>query len=207
MKSNYFETILGFLTVLISTIFLAKLILVNTNSSSEKFYDLNAKFLEVGGLKVGNDVKMSGVKIGVVNKVYLDNDFLANVEFKVFSNIKIPKESVVSIGSDGLLGNKYLSVNPENRQSKTYLQQGDDFVNIVDFESIEDQVSKIIFWQLSKMKKFEEQLWIDKDKKVISCIETNKVLNENFLEVYNIIQSAMDDAILMGCDEKILKKN
>ncbi len=145
MKSNYFETILGFLTVLISTIFLAKLILVNTNNSSEKFYDLNAKFLEVGGLKVGNDVKMSGVKIGVVNKVYLDNDFLANVEFKVFSNIKIPKESIVSIGSDGLLGNKYLSVNPENRQSKTYLQQGDDFVNIVDFESIEDQVSKIIF--------------------------------------------------------------
>ena len=133
------------MTVLISTIFLAKLILVNTNSSSEKFYDLNAKFLEVGGLKVGNDVKMSGVKIGVVNKVYLDNDFLANVEFKVFSNIKIPKESIVSIGSDGLLGNKYLSVNPENRQSKTYLQQGDDFVNIVDFESIEDQVSKIIF--------------------------------------------------------------
>ena len=57
------------------------------------------------------------------------------------------------------------------------------------------------------MKKFEEQLWIDKDKKVISCIETNKVLNENFLEVYNIIQSAMDDAILMGCDEKDFKKN
>ena len=56
------------------------------------------------------------------------------------------------------------------------------------------------------MKKFEEQLWIDKDNKVISCIETNKVLNENFLEVYNIVQSAMDDAILMGCDEKDFKK-
>ena len=56
------------------------------------------------------------------------------------------------------------------------------------------------------MKKFEEQLWIDKDKKIISCIETNKVLNENYLEVYNVLQSAIDDGILMGCDEEDFKK-
>jgi hypothetical protein len=56
------------------------------------------------------------------------------------------------------------------------------------------------------MKKFEEQLWIDKEKKIISCIETNKVLNENYLEVYNVLQSAIDDGILMGCDEEDFKK-
>ena len=145
MKANYFETILGFLTILISCIFLIKLISVNSNDSSEKYYDLNAKFLKVGGLIVGNDVKMSGVKIGVVNRVYLDDDFLANVEFKVFSNIKIPQESVVAISSDGILGNKYLSIIPENRDSKDFFKQGDNFVNVIDFESIEDQVSKIIF--------------------------------------------------------------
>ena len=145
MKANYFETILGFLTILISFIFLIKLITVNSNDSSEKYYDLNAKFLKVGGLIVGNDVKMSGVKIGVVNRVYLDDDFLANVEFKVFSNIKIPQESVVAISSDGILGNKYLSVIPQNRNSKDFFKQGDNFANVIDFESIEDQVSKIIF--------------------------------------------------------------
>ena len=145
MRANYFETILGFLTILISCIFLIKLIAVNSNDSSEKYYDLNAKFLKVGGLIVGNDVKMSGVKIGVVNRVYLDDDFLANVEFKVFSNIKIPQESVVAISSDGILGNKYLSVIPQNRNSKDFFKQGDNFANVIDFESIEDQVSKIIF--------------------------------------------------------------
>ena len=145
MKANYFETILGFLTILISCIFLTKLISINSNDSREKYYDLNAKFLKVGGLIVGNDVKMSGVKIGVVNRVYLDEDFLANVEFKVFSNIKIPQESVVAISSEGILGNKYLSVIPENRDSKDFFKQGDNFVNVIDFESIEDQVSKIIF--------------------------------------------------------------
>ena len=145
MKANYFETTLGFLTILISCIFLIKFISVNSNDSSKKYYDLNAKFLKVGGLIVGNDVKMSGVKIGVVNRVYLDEDFLANVEFKVFSNIKIPQESAVAISSDGILGNKYLSVIPQNRDSKDFFKQGDNFVDVIDFESIEDQVSKIIF--------------------------------------------------------------
>ena len=88
---------------------------------------------------------MSGVKIGVVNRVYLDDDFLANVEFKVFSNVKIPKESAISISSDGILGNKYLSVIPENRDSEEFLKQGSNLENVIDFESIEDQVSKIIF--------------------------------------------------------------
>ena len=145
MKANYFETILGFLTILFSCIFLIKLVSVNSNDSSEKYYDLNAKFLKVGGLITGNDVKMSGVKIGVVNKVYLDDDFLANVEFKVFSNIRIPQESVVTISSDGILGNKYLSVIPKNRESQEFFKEGDNFIKVIDFESIEDQVSKIIF--------------------------------------------------------------
>ena len=84
MKSNYFETILGFLTVIVASLFLYKFISVNSNNSNNSYYDLNAKFLEVGGLNVGNDVKMSGVKVGVINRVYLDEEFLANVEFKVF---------------------------------------------------------------------------------------------------------------------------
>ncbi len=145
MKSNYFETILGFLTVIVASLFLYKFISVNSNNSNNSYYDLNAKFLEVGGLNVGNDVKMSGVKVGVINRVYLDEEFLANVEFKVFSHINIPKESTVSISSDGILGNKYLSITPENRSSSDFLQDDERVFKVKDYESIEDQVSKIIF--------------------------------------------------------------
>ena len=56
------------------------------------------------------------------------------------------------------------------------------------------------------MKKDKEYLWVDKNKKVISCDESNKILNENFYEVKNIIQNSFDDAILMGCDEGDFKK-
>ena len=43
----------------------------------------------------------------------------------------------------------------------------------------------------------KEFLWIDKN---------NKVLNENFIEVSSVLQSAFDDAILIGCDEDDFKK-
>ena len=52
----------------------------------------------------------------------------------------------------------------------------------------------------------KEFLWIDKNNKIISCEETNKVLNENFIEVSSVLQSAFDDAILIGCDENDFKK-
>ena len=51
----------------------------------------------------------------------------------------------------------------------------------------------------------KEFLWIDKYNKVISCEETNKVLNENLIEVSSMIQNAFDDAVLLGCDEKDFK--
>ena len=41
--------------------------------------------------------------------------------------------------------------------------------------------------------------------KIISCDETNKVLNENYNEIKNVIQNAYDDAVLIDCDEKDFK--
>ena len=47
-----------------------------------------------------------------------------------------------------------------------------------------------------------------KRKKVIYVRdETNKVLNENYDEIKILLQNAFDDAVLIGCDKKILKKN
>ena len=54
-------------------------------------------------------------------------------------------------------------------------------------------------------KKVEKFIWRAKDNKVISCDETNKVLNENYNEIKNVIQNAYDDAVLIDCDEKDFK--
>ena len=66
MKKNYFESILGFFTLLVSLTFLFKF--VNVNTDNNETYQLKAKFLKAGGISSGNDVKMRGVKIGVVSR-------------------------------------------------------------------------------------------------------------------------------------------
>ena len=43
--------------------------------------------------------------------------------------------------------------------------------------------------------------WRDPDGKPVSCVEKIKVLNDNFAELRALAQEALEDAILMGCDE------
>jgi hypothetical protein len=42
--------------------------------------------------------------------------------------------------------------------------------------------------------------WHDPDSAPLSCLEKIKVLNQNYAELRQIAQDALDDAILMGCD-------
>tara|TARA_B100001057_G_C22185606_1_gene694951 strand:+ start:69 stop:290 length:222 start_codon:yes stop_codon:yes gene_type:complete len=72
MKKNYFETILGTFILILSISFL--LFFLNTNSinNDSEMINYKAKFLKIGGVIVGNDVKLRGVKIGTVTNVELD---------------------------------------------------------------------------------------------------------------------------------------
>ena len=63
---------------------------------------------------------------------------------EIDSKIKLPRNSQISVQSEGILGNKYLSIIPGD-DSKQYIFNNGFFENVRDYESIEDQVSKIIF--------------------------------------------------------------
>ena len=52
------------------------------------------------------------------------------------------------------------------------------------------------------MKNFEIPTWVQPDGQPVTCIEKIKVLNDNLEELREIAQDALEDAILMGCDEK-----
>ena len=144
MKINYFETILGSAILLIAITFLFNFLNTNKSNLNDEDYALSAKFLKIGGLVIGNDVKLRGVKVGTVSNIKLDSEYFAVVDFIVDDKVFVPKDSLVSIHSDGLLGNKYLSIIPGNIDNGR-LNTGGMIENVVDFESIEDQVSKIIF--------------------------------------------------------------
>ena len=107
-------------------------------------YTLSAKFSGVGGLAAGNDVRIGGVKIGSVVDQRIDpHDFRAIVAFTVRSDLKLPDDTVAAITSDGLLGGKYLRLEPG--QGQTMLAPGATLKNTRDALSLEDMLGRAIF--------------------------------------------------------------
>jgi phospholipid/cholesterol/gamma-HCH transport system substrate-binding protein len=75
-------------------------------------YEVTAKFDNVGDLKVGAPVSMSGVEIGRVAKIDFDSkDYKAIVKLRLNTRYdKIPTDSDASIYTQGLLGGKFIGI-------------------------------------------------------------------------------------------------
>lgn len=50
-----------------------------------------------------------------------------------------------------------------------------------------------------------EPVWLNQQGLPVSCLEKIKVLNENYAEIRQIMQDALEDGILMGCSEEQLR--
>lgn len=47
--------------------------------------------------------------------------------------------------------------------------------------------------------------WLDSQQRPVACEEKLKLLNENLMEIYALCQDALEDAVLMGCDEAYVR--
>ncbi|MBY0575473.1 MAG: hypothetical protein K2P67_02620 [Gallionellaceae bacterium] len=52
------------------------------------------------------------------------------------------------------------------------------------------------------MPRDDQIIWYSPNGEIIACVEKNKVLRENLDEIRQICQDALEDAVLMGCDEQ-----
>jgi phospholipid/cholesterol/gamma-HCH transport system substrate-binding protein len=88
-------------------------------------YELTAKFDNVGDLKVGAPVSMSGVEMGRVTKITFDsNEYKAVVTMRIDARYKqIPTDSDASIYTQGLLGGKFIGLTAGG--ADTYLKDKD----------------------------------------------------------------------------------
>jgi phospholipid/cholesterol/gamma-HCH transport system substrate-binding protein len=75
-------------------------------------YVLTADFPSVGGLKAGSSVEVAGVEIGRVNSITLDKDFQARVRMTIRPDVKLQDDSIASIKTKGLIGERYIRINP-----------------------------------------------------------------------------------------------
>ena len=77
-------------------------------------FRLQVQFKTVSGLKVGNNVRLSGINIGTVDNIVLINDTAVKVELLIKKEIQqfIKTDATAGIGSDGLMGDKILTISP-----------------------------------------------------------------------------------------------
>jgi phospholipid/cholesterol/gamma-HCH transport system substrate-binding protein len=92
---------------------------------SSPHYELTAKFDNIGDLKVGAPVSMSGVEMGRVKKIAFDsNEYKAVVTLRINAQYnKIPTDSDAAIYTQGLLGGKFIGLTPGG--AETYLKDKD----------------------------------------------------------------------------------
>jgi len=55
------------------------------------------------------------------------------------------------------------------------------------------------------MSQNKQIIWQSSSGDVIACVEKNKVLQENLVEIRQVCQDAFEDAVLMGCDEQQIR--
>lgn len=80
-------------------------------------YKLKARFENIQGLVAGNNVRYSGIHAGTVKKVKILNDTVIEVTLIINTRMKtiIRKNAIVSIGTDGLVGNKVVNIAPSKK--------------------------------------------------------------------------------------------
>jgi phospholipid/cholesterol/gamma-HCH transport system substrate-binding protein len=109
----------------------------NLFSSTFTIYGM---FKNVNGLQVGNNVRFAGINVGVVQDINIVTDSTVRVDLTLNSDVKkfIKKDSKLSIGSDGLMGDKLVVIAPGGITSTQPVGNGSELaaVNPVDVDKI-----------------------------------------------------------------------
>ena len=112
MQKNIVETLMGAVVLLVAAAFLF-FAYQKSDVTVKDGYKVSAKFDNASGVALGSDVRVGGIKVGVVSDLGLDpTTYQAVVTMQVASATKLPKDSSAAITGDGLLGGKYVQLVP-----------------------------------------------------------------------------------------------
>jgi phospholipid/cholesterol/gamma-HCH transport system substrate-binding protein len=110
-------------------------------------FNVYGKFRNVNGLVIGNKVRFAGINVGVVDDIAIVNDSTVKVSLTLNSSVKkfIKRDSKMSIGSDGLVGDKLIVIAPGGLTSTEEVKEGDELtaVNPMDIDKVMTKLTKI----------------------------------------------------------------
>jgi len=143
MKRNIVETVLGAIVLTVAAGFLA-FFYETTDIKPTSGYEITAAFSKIDGLETGSPVKISGVKVGQVIGFSLNEDnYRAIVRMNIKNGINIPSDTAAIIASEGLLGGKFMSLEPGSDQE--FLEAGDQIEFTQSTPGLEQLLGQVIF--------------------------------------------------------------
>ena len=113
-----------------------------------KTYQLNAEFSNISGVKPGADIQISGVIVGKVRQLHLNDDNLAVVTMQLDKGVKVPVDSMASVKSQGIIGDKFIQITLGG--DETAYQPGETIVDMESAVDLESLISKFAFGQVDK---------------------------------------------------------
>ncbi len=117
-------------------------------------YEVIADFPTVSGLKTKAQVTMAGVSIGEVKRVQL-KEGRAEVTLSINKSVKLEEDSIASIKTMGIIGDKYVAITPG--ASDTYIQNGGIIRETQPPLDIESLISRFVFGSMDKTKPGEQK--------------------------------------------------
>ena len=134
-------TLTGILILVLGIFLIGK----NKNLFGDTFH-IYGTFNNVGGLQVGNNIRFAGINIGTVEDISIVSDTMIRVDMILQSRIKpfLKATSLAGIGSDGLMGDKLITI-AAGDQTSLLLNNGGRIktVNPLDFDKTIARFTKV----------------------------------------------------------------
>ncbi len=142
-KKNLLETLMGALVLIVGGAFLV-FAYEGSQMHVESGYTVSAKFSNATGIALGSDVRVGGIKVGVVSDLALDpKTYEAVVKMQIRQNTQMPVDSSAAISSAGLLGEKFVSLTPG--ADDKMLAEGGKIQFTQSSVSLEELIGKFMF--------------------------------------------------------------
>lgn len=143
MSRNTIETVMGAVVLLVAGVFLWLAYAV-TGVQSSSGTRISAEFGRIGGLGIGDEVRISGIAVGKVVATELDTTkFSASVTMAIDERISLPADSAARIVASSLLGGNHIELLPGFEEDT--LKDGDMIYDTRDPVNLTDLIGKAVF--------------------------------------------------------------
>ena len=143
MQRNTLETLMGAIVLAATASFVA-MVYEAADIQSGGGYEIIAEFGSTGGLSVGDDVRISGIKVGRIIEQSLDPvTYSARIAMAIAPDVQIPADTSARITAASLLGGNYLELMPG--ADSEMLASGAVIYDTRDPVSISDLLGKMVF--------------------------------------------------------------